>query len=62
MHDVKNAKGKKACRVDPANRLVEVVNKNLKVTVSFLSDGRVEIIQFNEDGSVADKQYLEFIA
>jgi len=58
MFSVANANGKKACRVDPANQMVEVVSKNLKVTVKFLADGRAEVTCFNEDGSVADKNYL----
>jgi len=58
MFSVTNAIGKKACRVDPASQTVEVVSKNLKVTVRFLADGRAEITCFNEDGSVADKSYL----
>jgi len=62
MTPISNIKGKKACRVDLNHRTVEVVSKNYKVTVGFMDDGRVEVIRFNEDGSIADKQYLVPIA
>jgi ribulose bisphosphate carboxylase small subunit len=52
------ANNKKACCVDPISRKVEVVSKGFKVAVEFLSDGRVEVISFNQDGTIADKQYI----
>jgi len=58
MLAILNANGKKACRVDPANRMVEVVSKNLKVTVEFLDDGKVEITRFDGDGAIAERNYL----
>jgi len=62
MLDIYNAIGKKACRVDSAKRTVEVVSKNLKVTVEFRDDGKVEITRFNGDGSIADKEYMSATA
>ena len=58
MLTISNANNKKACRVDPASRTVEVVNRNLKVTVEFLKDGRTKVTCFNEDGSVAVEKYI----
>ena len=58
MVSVTHANNKKACCVDPISRKVEVVSKGYKVAVEFLSDGRVEVISFNQDGTVADKQFI----
>jgi len=62
METIINAKGKKACHVYIDRRMVEVMNKNFKVTVEFLDNGKVEIIRFNEDGTIADKEILEATA
>ena len=58
MFPIAHANKKKACCVDPINRRVEVVSKGFKVAVEFLKDGRVEVISFNQDGSIAEKQYI----
>lgn len=58
MLTITNAQKKKACCIDPISRKVEVVSKGFKVAVEFLIDGRVEVISFNQDGTIADKQYI----
>lgn len=58
MLTVINANGKKACQVDPINRLVEVVHKKFKVVVEFLSDDAVAISTYDEEGTLASTQYI----
>ena len=58
MLSINNIIGKKACKVDPVRRMVEVVNKKFKVTIEFLNDGRAEVTCFNEDGSKAENYCL----
>ena len=58
MLSITHANKKKACCIDPISRRVEVVSKGFKVAVEFLKNGRVEVISFNQDGSIAEKQYI----
>ena len=58
MSAITYSNSKKACRVDTKRRRVEVVSKGFKVAVEFLSDSRVAVISFNQDGTIADKQYI----
>ena len=44
MRDVKNAKGKKVCRLDEKNGIVEIVFKGCKTVIHFKLDGTAEII------------------
>lgn len=50
---------RKACEIDFNQRKVEIVHKKCKVTVTFHCDDRVEVVRFNPDSSIMDKQYLE---
>jgi len=58
MASITYANNKKACCIDTKRRKVEVVSKGFKVAIEFLSDGRVEVTNFNQDGTIADKQYI----
>lgn len=43
MEEVRNGANKLVCRIDKANKIVEIVIKDYKTTISFKSDGTVEI-------------------
>ena len=62
MYSIKNARGRKVCRIDPTYRTVEIVNRNLKVVLAFLNDGRTEITLFDADGLIFSTDYLNSIA
>ena len=61
MSSITYVNNKKACCVDTKRRKVEVVSKGFKVAVKFLNDGRVEVVSFNQNGTIADKQYIAVV-
>lgn len=45
-----NANGKKACRLDPVMKTVEIVHKNFKVLVQFNIDNSATVINYDLEG------------
>jgi len=43
FEDIRNADGKKVCRVYAKDKLVEIKNKDIVTTIRFLDDGTIEI-------------------
>lgn len=48
MQDVRNGADKLVCRIDKANKTVEIVLKGCKTTIRFLDDGQVLIENANK--------------
>lgn len=48
MRDIKNAKGKKVCRLDEDKGIVEIVFKGCKTVILFKPDGTADIINTEE--------------
>lgn len=43
MISIKNSDAKKVCQVDPQSRIVEIVHKGCRTTITFLENGTYKV-------------------
>ncbi len=57
MQEHLNAKGKKACLLDPINKMVEVCRENFKVLIQFNADGTATVTNYDLNGQATVFNY-----